>query len=93
MSIYCNNNYGSLYELKKEYNIETKQLNNTTKEIYYRPKNENKKLIHNSYFNSFNEKYIKNIELFGLNIDTLNKLKRKIENCKISFIIFYFINY
>jgi hypothetical protein len=75
-------NNRSLNDLKKEYNIEIKQLNNTTKEIYFRTRKENT-ILNNTSTNSFNENYIKNIEIYGLNVDTLNKLKRKIENCKI----------
>jgi len=80
MSMHSNNR--SLNDLKKEYNIEIKQLNNTTKEIYFRTRKENT-ILNNTSTNSFNENYIKNIEIYGLNVDTLNKLKRKIENCKI----------
>jgi len=88
MSIYSN--YRDLNDLnendyKKEYNIQIKQLDNSnTKEIYYKLKKDNKKFIDNSYScsNLFNEKYIHNLELYGIDINALSKLKRKIENCK-----------
>lgn len=71
----------------KDYDIEIRQINESSKEILYRYKPDFKRNVYNK--NIFPEKYVNDIHNYGLKNSDLRILKSKIENCKIFFNIFY----